>query len=93
LFGLYFWLKALTILGNVHEVEGEERKRLSGLYLARHPHLTEFLQDPNCALMILEVERYIMVIRFQQVNEISFKIKLILPTQGVPKSLRYAPPH
>jgi hypothetical protein len=60
---------ALTILGNAHEAEGEEEERLSGLYLARHPHLKEFLQDPNCALMVLEVEKYIMVTHFQQVME------------------------
>lgn len=60
---------ALTALGNAHEAEGEERERLSGLYLTRHPHLKEFLRDPDCALMVLEVERYIMVSRFQQVME------------------------
>ena len=60
---------ALTVLGNAHEAEGEERERLSGLYLARHPHLKEFLQDPDCAVMVLEVERYILVTRFQQVME------------------------
>lgn len=60
---------ALTVLGTAHEAEGEERERLSGLYLARHPHLKEFLQDPDCALMVLEVERYILVTRFQQVME------------------------
>jgi nitroimidazol reductase NimA-like FMN-containing flavoprotein (pyridoxamine 5'-phosphate oxidase superfamily) len=60
---------ALTVLGTAHEAEGEERERLSGLYLARHPHLKEFLRDPDCALMVLEVERYILVTRFQQVME------------------------
>ncbi|MGA1844325.1 MAG: pyridoxamine 5'-phosphate oxidase family protein [bacterium] len=60
---------ALTVLGNAHEAEGEERERLSGLYLERHPHLREFLRDPDCALMALEVERYILVTRFQQVME------------------------
>ena len=62
---------ALTSLGNAHEAENEERERLSRLYLARHPHLKEFLQDPNCALMVLEVEKYIMVTRFQQVMEMN----------------------
>ena len=60
---------ALTVLGNAHEAKGEEKEKLSGLYLARHPHLKEFLLDPDCALMVLEVERYIMVTRFQQVME------------------------
>ncbi|MGA1865191.1 MAG: pyridoxamine 5'-phosphate oxidase family protein [bacterium] len=64
---------ALTVLGNAREAEGEELEKLSALYLARHPHLREFLQDPNCALMIIEVERYIMVTRFQQVMEIDIK--------------------
>ena len=60
---------ALTILGNAHEAEGEERDRLSGLYLARHTHLKEFIKDPNCALMVLDVRKYIMVTHFQQVME------------------------
>ncbi|MGA1795085.1 MAG: pyridoxamine 5'-phosphate oxidase family protein [bacterium] len=60
---------ALTVLGNAREAEGEERERLSGLYLERHPLLREFLRDPDCALMVLEVERYILVTRFQQVME------------------------
>ena len=62
---------ALTLLGNVHEAVDKERERLSRLYLARHSHLKEFLRDPDCALMVLEVEKYIMVTRFQQVMEMS----------------------
>ncbi|MGA1839077.1 MAG: pyridoxamine 5'-phosphate oxidase family protein [bacterium] len=64
---------ALTVLGNARESQGEEREKLSGLYLARHPHLKEFLQDPDCAVIVLEVERYIMVTRFQQVMEMDIK--------------------
>ncbi|MBN2374426.1 pyridoxamine 5'-phosphate oxidase family protein [bacterium] len=60
---------ALTILGIAREAEGEERERLSRIYLARHPYLREFILNPECALMAIEAERYILVNRFQQVME------------------------
>ncbi|MFP4545521.1 MAG: pyridoxamine 5'-phosphate oxidase family protein [Methanomassiliicoccales archaeon] len=61
---------AVTVLGRVRESEGEERETLLHLYSKRHPSLENFAISPSTALMVVEVERYRMVLRFQQVEEL-----------------------
>jgi nitroimidazol reductase NimA-like FMN-containing flavoprotein (pyridoxamine 5'-phosphate oxidase superfamily) len=58
-----------TALGRAGEVRGEERKKLARLYLAKHPHLREFVASPTCALVKIRVEVYYLVWRFQNVFE------------------------
>ena len=65
---------AATALGRAKEVRGEERKRLSKIYLAKHPHLKDFIASPTCALVRIRVEVYYLVWRFQNVFE--WKVKL-----------------
>ena len=60
---------ATTALGRAKEVRGKERKKLTRLYLAKHPHLKEFLSSPTCALVRIRVEVYYLVWRFQNVFE------------------------
>jgi len=60
---------AATALGRAGEVRGEERKKLARLYLAKHPHLREFVASPTCALVRIRVEVYYLVWRFQNVFE------------------------
>jgi heme iron utilization protein len=61
--------QALTILGIGTEIlEGEEHELIS-LYINRHPYLREFASDPNCAIMKVKVDKYILVSRFQEVME------------------------
>ena len=62
---------ALTVLGTARDEEGRDRRESESLYLRKHPYLSEFLQNPNCAFMRLEVHKYIMVSRFQQVIEVA----------------------
>lgn len=64
---------ALTILGEAHEAEGKKRTRLAQQYLNKHPFLSDFIHDPNCAILKLEVENYILVSHFQQVLELKIK--------------------
>jgi hypothetical protein len=40
------------------------------LYLQKHPNLREFISDPNCALMEIKVDKYMLVSRFQEVMEL-----------------------
>jgi nitroimidazol reductase NimA-like FMN-containing flavoprotein (pyridoxamine 5'-phosphate oxidase superfamily) len=61
---------ALTIIGHAYEAVGEEKERLSMKYLEKHPHLRDFIQDPDCAVIDLEVKKYIIATRFQQVMEL-----------------------
>ncbi len=60
---------AATVLGQAKEARGKERKKLAEIYLAKHPHLKDFVDSPNCALMKMQVEVYYLVSRFQNVFE------------------------
>jgi len=64
---------ALTILGTVRESTGKERKKLAGALLLRHPHLEELVNDPDCAVMALAVQRFVLASRFQEVVEMEIK--------------------
>ena len=61
---------AVTVLGVVEEVTGEERTAFLEVFLAKHPHLADFTAAPSCALLRLNVETYILVTRFQHVVEL-----------------------
>jgi nitroimidazol reductase NimA-like FMN-containing flavoprotein (pyridoxamine 5'-phosphate oxidase superfamily) len=61
---------AATVLGKALELEGRDREQYEILYLSRHPHLSDFLSSPACALFKVAVERYFLVSRFQEVREL-----------------------
>lgn len=58
---------AATAVGVVEEVPAADRSALAELYLAKHPHLSEFLASPGCAFFRLVVGKYHVVSRFQNV--------------------------
>ena len=60
---------AVTILGEAREVEGEERRRLTELFLLRHPQLREFAESPCSAVVLLSAEAFQLVARFEDVVE------------------------
>ena len=60
---------AATALGRAKEARGKEREKLAEMYLAKHPHLKEFVGSPTCALVKMRVEVYYLVWRFQNVFE------------------------
>ena len=62
---------AVSALGKATVVEGAEREHLSSVYLAKHPHLTDFISTPNQALLKVEVSKYILVSHFQRVLELN----------------------
>jgi len=59
---------AATAVGRAKEVFGEELAALRPIYLARHPHLEDFLAAPTCALIRVQVDAYCVVQRFQDVQ-------------------------
>lgn len=61
---------ALTALGEARESSGNERGRLLDSYRERHSALADFVQSPSTALMVVDVERYILVRQFQNVLEL-----------------------
>ncbi|HWR67712.1 MAG TPA: pyridoxamine 5'-phosphate oxidase family protein [Desulfomonilia bacterium] len=64
---------AVTATGHAQETIGPEKDGLLKLYLAKHPHLEDFVMSPSCALMRLEVLRYYVVSRFQHVMVLTMK--------------------
>lgn len=63
---------AATLLGVAEELQGDERKAGLVVYLARHPHLAEFVAAPSCAFLRVQIARIYLVTRFQQVVEYHF---------------------
>lgn len=51
---------AVTALGRAHETAGDERERLAGIYLAKHPALAEFIGSPRMAVCAVAVEDYVI---------------------------------
>jgi nitroimidazol reductase NimA-like FMN-containing flavoprotein (pyridoxamine 5'-phosphate oxidase superfamily) len=64
---------AATAVGRAAEVLGPERDAWVQVYLAKHPHLAEFIGAPTCALFRLEVDTYYVVEHFQHILELHVK--------------------
>ena len=62
---------AATAIGKVHQLTGNEYEQWYQTFARRHPHLREFVEAPSTALFQLTAEKYVMVNRFQNVDEIS----------------------
>ena len=59
---------AVTVIGTACEVSGSLRDQLDRVYLEKQPHMKEFLSSPSTALIMVDVESYILVSRFQNVT-------------------------
>jgi putative heme iron utilization protein len=59
---------ALTITGRMVEAEEAVRSMLRSRYLVRHPHLRDFLDTPEVALLMVAVAQYDLVTEFQRVR-------------------------
>jgi nitroimidazol reductase NimA-like FMN-containing flavoprotein (pyridoxamine 5'-phosphate oxidase superfamily) len=64
---------AATAIGTAQEVHGEKRDELAAAYVQKHFYLKDFVNDPNCAIMLVTVKRYILVSKFQQVVELDME--------------------
>ncbi|WP_340818204.1 pyridoxamine 5'-phosphate oxidase family protein [Methanolobus sp. WCC4] len=62
---------AVNATGTVTEVE--KTQEFKAPYLEKHPYLADFLDSPSSALMRMEVQRYIVASRFQNVVEIDMR--------------------
>ena len=58
---------ALTVIAKAKQIE---KQAYLNLYLNRFPDLKEFLENPQTALVLLEIQQYIYVSRFQEVLEL-----------------------
>lgn len=61
---------ALTLRGQAREIEADERVRWTTALLAKHPTMAGFLGSPDCAVIVVGVDRFQLVTRFQQVTEL-----------------------
>lgn len=64
------WAMAATATGSAEEVDPAEKGSVLDLYLAKHPHLKEFVHSPTCALCEIRVQTFFVVTRFQSVVEV-----------------------
>ena len=64
---------AITILGDAQTVPSVQQNDIVSLYLDKFCHLQDFISDPQCALIRITVDRYILVQRFQEVFELTMK--------------------
>lgn len=61
---------AATATGTAVEVNPRERERALDRYLEKHPHLSDFVHSPTCALCKIRVQTFFVVTRFQIVVEV-----------------------
>lgn len=60
---------AVTAVGEAREITGKERTEAAAAFLYRHGGLTDFLENPRCALMKVSVAKYFVVSEFGNVTE------------------------
>jgi general stress protein 26 len=61
---------AVTAVGIAEEITGRLRQKIQEQYLAKHPHLADFVNSPSCALVRVTPRSYYMVKNFQTVLEL-----------------------
>ena len=61
---------SVTVLGRASDAEGDERDALQRIFLSKFPFLEDFVRDPACVLVKVDVEKFIVVTRFQDVREL-----------------------
>lgn len=65
--------EALTALGSAVEVPQQQWKDCANIFLSKHPNLKEFIETPQCSLVKITVDKYMLVDHFQNVTEIDVK--------------------
>ena len=63
---------SITAFGKAFDVK-EDETVLKEIYLEKFPFLEDFINDPNCVLVKIEVDKYMLVTNFQKVEEIVLK--------------------
>jgi nitroimidazol reductase NimA-like FMN-containing flavoprotein (pyridoxamine 5'-phosphate oxidase superfamily) len=61
---------SVTAVGRAEVVADSDENPVLAKYLAKHPHLEEFVRSPSCALVRVSVVSYYMVKNFQNVMEL-----------------------
>jgi len=61
---------SVTAVGKASDLNDPQKEIIRNHYLAKHPHLIDFLDSPTCALIDVAVATYYMVRNFQNVTEL-----------------------
>ena len=64
---------AATVKGRVEIIEDSKKESILIKYLDKHPHLSDFVRSPSCALLCVHVSSYYLVRNFQHVMELHFE--------------------
>lgn len=64
---------AATVIGTAGEINKDSRNAIRDLFLAKLPHLEEFVDAPSIAFIQVAVARYSVVDRFQNVREMEIR--------------------
>jgi nitroimidazol reductase NimA-like FMN-containing flavoprotein (pyridoxamine 5'-phosphate oxidase superfamily) len=62
---------SVTVVGAAIDTEEPERAVFSDMLVKKHPFLTDFVKDANCAIMKVEIEKMYIVGEFERVQKIS----------------------
>ena len=57
----------MTALGIAHEVQDKNKDYLT-LLVQKHPGLSSFLRSPDCAIIKIQVKKYQLIQKFEQVQ-------------------------
>lgn len=63
---------AVTVMGTAYEMDANTDKNRHE-FLKKHAQLHNFIKSPTTAFLCIEVEKYILVNRFQDVTELKIK--------------------
>lgn len=58
----------ITAQGSVREIRKNKTAKLIKLYLSKHPELLDFIMMKDCAVLCMDVEKYHVVQKFQNVT-------------------------
>ncbi|MFO8084527.1 MAG: pyridoxamine 5'-phosphate oxidase family protein [Desulfobacterales bacterium] len=64
---------AVTVLGTATELNGIQKEKVKNIHLIKHPYLEDFVSSRSCGLVLIQVEKYVLVRRFQLVFELHMK--------------------
>jgi len=64
--------QAVSAEAEVKEIN-KEKEKLKEFFLKKHPELADFLNEPNCELLKLEVKKYYYVDNFNNKQVLSFE--------------------
>ena len=64
---------AVTATGATREILSPDEDHFRKFFLAKHPSLSDFAANPDCAFLMLKVDTYFIVHKFQRVEELHFE--------------------